>query len=236
MPVKYRILPEVSPQDAERFWSHVDIRTANECWPWTAGVNDARDGYGRFWIKRIEYRTNRMAYWLHYGVDPGKDDACHKCDNPPCCNPAHLFKGTRAINLADMKAKGRASKGEHRGAAKLTDNKVAEIRRQYYVDGLTQSAIAKQFDVSPSNVEHIVNFKVWKHVHCNHPIDQLPPSRFRKARGEKNHMTKLTQPIVLTIRSLYATGLYSHLKIAGRLGISEATVQRVVKRTTWTHV
>lgn len=165
MPVKYRILPVVSPQDAERFWLNVDKRDGpNACWPWTAGVNLLRDGYGRFWIRRIEYRTNRMAYWLHYGVDPKEKDVCHHCDNPPCCNPNHLFVGTRKENLDDAKRKGRVAIGANRGAAKLTDDKVRQIKQLYVFRKVGCYQLAARFGVTEMTIHSIISGKTWRHV------------------------------------------------------------------------
>ena len=179
MPVKYRKLPPISPQDTERFWSFVDKGRADECWPWTGGVNARRDGYGRFWVKRIEYRTNRMAFWLRYGVDPAEQDVCHRCDNPPCCNPAHLFLGTRAVNLADMRQKNRQATGDRHGLrrhpdaaakggqlpqTKLTVNQVVEIRTRYALGGVRQVDLAAEYGVDQANVSAIVLRKSWKHI------------------------------------------------------------------------
>lgn len=164
MPVKYRKLPNVAPQDAERFWSNVDKRGPDECWSWTASINARRDGYGRFWIKRVEYRTNRMAYWLHYGVDPADQDACHTCDNPPCCNPAHLFKGTRAANLEDMTRKKRRVYGEQHGIAKLTREQVAEIKRLYVPRKVGCYQLADRFGVTEMTIHKIISGKTWRDV------------------------------------------------------------------------
>lgn len=164
MPVKYRKLPQVSPQDAQRFWSQVDKRGPDECWPWMAGVNVRRDGYGRFWIKRREYRTNRMAYWLHYEIDPGQNDVCHRCDNPPCCNPAHLFQGTRAVNLQDMTDKKRRVYGERHGIAKLNDGQVAEIKRRYVPRRVSMYKPAAEYGVSEMTINNIIHGKIWRHI------------------------------------------------------------------------
>lgn len=164
MPIKYRILPEVSPQDAARFWSLVDVRSPDECWPWLADKNPRRGNYGRFWLKRIAYRANRMAYWLHYGIDPAANDACHKCDNPPCCNPSHLFKGTRAINLADMTHKHRRVYGEQHGISKLTRKQVAEIKRLYIPRKVGCNQLAERFGVSEMTIHKIISGKTWVDV------------------------------------------------------------------------
>jgi hypothetical protein len=98
--------------DAARFWSKVDRSGGpTACWPWIAG---GRHGYGAFSIADRPYPAHRIAL-LMSGAALGDDQlACHRCDNPPCCNPAHLFPGTNADNVADMWAKGRSAQQRSR--------------------------------------------------------------------------------------------------------------------------
>jgi hypothetical protein len=97
---------------AERFWSKVDKRGPDECWPFTGRTNGngAYPGYG--WIRgpeanRRPLAAHRISWELHNGPIPDGLFVLHKCDFPPCTNPAHLFLGTNRDNMRDAAAKGR---------------------------------------------------------------------------------------------------------------------------------
>ena len=99
---------EFTDRDIRRFWSHVHIAGPLECWPWLDGKSDR--GYGKFGNNGRNLRAHRVAYFLGTGEIPLSDmGVCHACDNPPCCNPDHLFLGTQANNVRDAMAKGRHS-------------------------------------------------------------------------------------------------------------------------------
>lgn len=87
----------------ERFWARVD--KSGDCWIWTA--SRYRRGYGQAYFEGRYYTAHRLAYTLTFGPVPMGICVCHHCDNPPCCNPAHLFLGTDADNMRDRDAKGR---------------------------------------------------------------------------------------------------------------------------------
>jgi hypothetical protein len=158
----------VSPsKDAAQFWRNVERIPFSGCWIWTAG--ETRDGgYGRFSLNGRRALAHRLAFELSAGRDAGELCVCHKCDVRECVNPAHLFLGTRADNLADMHKKGRGSgpqdqKGEKHHLAKLTEADVLSIRKRL-VAGETQTALARAFGVSQSQISLIGLRKKWGHL------------------------------------------------------------------------
>lgn len=91
-----------------RFWAKVDRRGPDECWLWTAKVNQW--GYGLAHVGPRDCVASRVAWVLGNGTEPGEMLVCHTCDNTRCCNPAHLWLGTHGDNARDRAAKGRSRK------------------------------------------------------------------------------------------------------------------------------
>ena len=147
----------------ERFWKKVKKGKPEECWEWMAGR--FVDGNGNFWDGKKNEYANRYSWYLHYGDIPKGLLALHRCDNPPCVNPNHLFLGTHKDNIADCIKKGRKVilRGEDHGMSKLTKEKVLEIRR-LLGEGKLQKTLAQIFDVTPTTIHEVGRRKTWKHL------------------------------------------------------------------------
>lgn len=146
----------------ERFWRRVE--KTEGCWYWRGALD--RPGYGMTGFGGTGNKAHRFSYELHYGPIPNGLLVCHKCDNPPCVNPEHLFVGTNADNIADMIAKGRAAirKGELHHKAKLKDADVLSIRERYSQGGMPERGLATIYGVSSSTIDDIVHYRRWKHI------------------------------------------------------------------------
>ena len=169
------IIGLIESAKATEFWSLVSFAGSNECWPWKGYRMPS--GYGQFHIFTTGHRgpdsqryAHRVAFALHNGND-ARALVCHTCDNPPCCNPAHLFDGTPAMNTADMQRKDRgpyglrASRpGVRNGNAKLSEFEVREIRRRFKPHVITQKMLAAEFGVSEGQVHRIIRRHDWVHL------------------------------------------------------------------------
>lgn len=147
----------------ESFLSRLKL-TESGCLEWRGARDTERGGYGHLRVRGRTFKAHRWAWFLAHGAH-AIGMVLHRCDNPPCCNPDHLFVGTAADNARDMAAKGRSEphRGEANGNALLTVGDVVEIRARYAA-GVSQRALAREFGVSRGAVENVVRRKNWAHV------------------------------------------------------------------------
>lgn len=132
------------------------------CWEWT-GSRDAK-GYGRLNIDNIPVLVHRASWTAFNGPIPEDAHVLHRCDNPKCFKPEHLFLGDHQMNMADKMQKKRhrfgVSRGTDHGCAKLTDDQVREIRAS---EGPSR-IVAEAYNISGRQVRDIRARKVWKHI------------------------------------------------------------------------
>jgi HNH endonuclease len=171
----------LTASDIDRFWSKV--KKSAGCWIWEGCC--ALNGYGQFHAVKNGRLTKCLAHRISWLISNGgkwpKLQVLHRCDNPACVNPEHLWLGTQLDNLRDMSEKGRGSLGERNGwsthpermrvrddhpMAKLTSSDVSKIRARYKFRSKTDStvAIAKDYGVTQSLISHIIRGKLWKPI------------------------------------------------------------------------
>lgn len=207
-----------------RFWEKVDKKGEVECWNWLASK---RGGYGSFSIDDNVYFAHRIAYNLVFGKIPEELLVCHRCDNPICVNPNHLFLGTYSDNRVDMINKGRSnfSKGESHYNSRLTWDIVNKIRERYMKGGL-QIDISKEFNIPPEQICNIINNKKWKDE------DYKAPAHKSGKDGEHNSSAKLTWKKVDDIRKKYKKGILVS-ELAKEYSVGTACIYNVLKNKTW---
>jgi len=154
---------KLNEKDLERFFSKVD-KQPDGCWLWTGNTNDR--GYGQFFIQGKGYAdtgsflTHRLSFMIANPeiILETKDVLCHKCDNPPCCNPDHLFVGTYMDNVRDS-----IEKGRHTGA-KLTEAKVRELYKDYD-DGFRPKDLASKYGIHLTSIRNVLSGRVWPELY-----------------------------------------------------------------------
>ena len=163
---------DINKETKVRFWSKVN-KTAT-CWLWKAGTD--KDGYGRIKITKKNRMAHRIAWIVCYGSIPNGLLVLHHCDNPPCCNPKHLFLGTEKANSQDMLSKGRQSKvgnrahnrgvqaGSNHHNSLLQEWEVMLIRIYCQRGKESQRAIGTRFGITNQHVSGIKRRRIWRHI------------------------------------------------------------------------
>jgi hypothetical protein len=155
------------------FW--LKVKQIGKCRIWI-GSKD-KHGYGEIQYKGKKWATHRLAYHLVNGSIPDGMDILHKCDNPPCCKPEHLFPGTQKDNVDDMMKKGRNGgqfekghvnnnplKGEDIAISRLTEREVLEARGRHATGKIGHKLLAKEYNMAASTMRAVLTRKTWKHI------------------------------------------------------------------------
>lgn len=155
---------EFTESDLKRFWDKVDRRGPDECWEWKRAL--FWTGYGMARMNKKTSFAHRVSYEINKGAIPINMCICHRCDNRLCCNPAHLFLGTKAENNLDRDMKGRHVRifGSAHGMSKLNESSIVEIRRRYAAGGITHRELGIEFGVHKTSIGYIISREIWDHV------------------------------------------------------------------------
>lgn len=145
----------------KRFWT--SVTKTNNCWVWKRAKRGSNN-YGSFSIGYKTYFAHRISWLLHYGDIPKDKYVLHKCDNPLCVRPDHLFLGTNQDNADDMVNKKRQCFGEKQSNHKLTEEQVLEIRSLYKTTKYTMYTLADMFGVTRPQIGHIIHRVHWKYI------------------------------------------------------------------------
>jgi len=214
----------------DKFWGKVKIGLPDECWPWLASRSPS--GYGKVKWHNVDYGAHRVAYALATGAALPREQrratkiticVLHRCDNPPCCNPAHLWLGTILDNNRDRDLKGRASKGDQH-FTRLHPELLARGDKSW--SRLHPERLAR----GDKNGSRLHPEKLL-HGDAN-PARKHPE---RMARGSAHGRAKLTERDIPVIRERLAAG-DSHREIAKTFGISRSAVTNVNRGLFWRHV
>lgn len=214
-----------SDQKIARFWSLIQRGAQDECWPWIGGRN--KHGYGVVYASNRNEgdsctTAHRVAYLLAKGVFDSNLMVLHSCDNPPCCNPAHLRVGTAKDNAQDAILRNRRPttiKFAPR-VRKLSDQDVEEICR-LSIKGRSARELAEAYGVARSTISDILNGKTKTHITAGMRI-----YRVKQPVGRKR---LVTEDQVREIRCLSKKGK-THMQIAVLYDVSETYIEGIVNR------
>ena len=150
------------PNTMLNFWGNIDVKSREECWNWQGSTT--KDGYGMFTMYYKTYLTHRLAWKNRNGDIPKGLFVLHKCDNPKCCNPEHLFLGTQKDNMKNKSDKGRCQTGSRVGKKYLTDTDAMDIKILYDTGDFSQRDLGRMFDVTHLQIYKIIHGKSKLHL------------------------------------------------------------------------
>lgn len=212
----------------DRFWGRVLVGKDDECWVWQGSL---RGEYGCVHTNGRTKSCHRVAYELRKGPIPDGLEIRHSCDNPPCCNPAHLSVGTHSENMRDMSDRGRGC------GQVLVEQDVMRIRAMFFDEHIPQRTIAKAFGMSPAAISLAVRGVNWTAIGV--PSGDLVKATTEMTRsvrrGTESNFSKMTPEVVRAMRAESASGS-SQADIARKYGMSKMATSLAIRRKTWAHI
>jgi len=221
----------------KKFWSYISLPQDlyNDEWIWNGTVNEG--GYGVFFYNYTRTMAHRLMYSCYYGSFDDSLFVCHKCDNPPCVNPNHLFLGTPKDNSVDMSIKGRSPRGSKSGTSKLHENDVLKILKDISLNRYsTILEITNNYNIQSMQIIRILQGKSWKHITKNFDLNQLKNIlKIQQNRGSNNPRAILSDSDVVDIKIRLKRGEKgSH--IAKLYGIYKGRVSDIKNGKQWAHI
>lgn len=149
-----------SLDNIERFWSYVNVGDLLDCWEWKLSTD--QKGYGLYRFNGKQIRCHRISYMLYHGQIENGNLILHKCNNPLCVNPFHLYQGTNQDNMNDKVRSNRQAKGITNGKSKLTKEQVLEIRKN--VNHYSARELGRIYGVFHSTIRRVQKSISYKDV------------------------------------------------------------------------
>lgn len=164
--IKPHPMPEVCLASLKEKLDNNSKLAATGCIEWVGGKYGK--GYGRLYVAGKQYSGHRLTYYAATGEDPGDLHVLHRCDNPSCINPEHLFLGTHRENMQDRNKKGRVikpcNKGSNNGRALVTAEQVIQIREDYSSGKQPKEDLMRWTGLSKSGLAQILHRRTWSHI------------------------------------------------------------------------
>lgn len=214
----------VSEKVLSRFWEKVNKKGESECWNWLSAKNISEYG-------QIEYNGNtipshRISWMIHNGEIPKDLYVLHRCNNPKCVNPKHLYIGTQNDNMKQMVNDGRSCYGERHWCSKLNWDTVNKIREEYANDkNVTIHGLSDRYRMSTTAMTYIVLNKQFVDVNYK-------PVHRSGQNSENARAAKLTWNRVKEIRKRYSEKK-SQKYLADEYGVSVSTISYIINNKIW---
>lgn len=227
----------INQTDINRFWLKINFPKddcINNCWIYNYCLD--KDGYGIFWINK-KIRAHRFSYIIHNNFEeiPKNMKICHKCDNPSCVNPLHLFVATSKQNSQDMVNKNRQCHnfGTLNGMSILTESEVMQILIDIYNKKYkTIQDVCKNYKIEYLTINDILHGKTWTHITNQLQIPSLTVRNIIIDKSENRNTAKLNRNDVYNIRVSLKNGI-SIKTLANQYSLHITTIDAIAKNKTW---